>query len=85
VTVDAGDAEWMTVAEVADRFGVGVRTVRTWVRRGLLPGGRWGAPGSPGAPRIRIRRADVRAFAERHSWGQPRPAWLDAPDPPSPT
>jgi excisionase family DNA binding protein len=69
----------MTVAEVAVRFGVTVDTVRVWVRRGILPVGRWKAPGAPGAPRIQIRRADVRAFAGGYYMGKPRPAWLDAP------
>jgi excisionase family DNA binding protein len=77
--MDRNGAEWMTVAEIAVRFGVTVETVRGWVRRGILPVGRWTAPGAPGAPRIRIRRADVRAFAERYYRGKPRPAWLDEP------
>ena len=76
----ANDAEWMTVAEVAVRFCVTMATVRTWVRRGLLPVGRWSAPGIPGAPRILISRADVRAFAERYYLGKSPPAWLDEPD-----
>jgi excisionase family DNA binding protein len=75
--MDRNGAEWMTVAEIAVRFGVTVETVRGWVRRGILPVGRWTAPGAPGAPRIRIRRADVRAFAERYYRGKPRPPWLD--------
>jgi len=78
--MDRNGAEWMTVAGIAVRFGVTVDTVRGWVRRGILPVGRWTAPGAPGAPRIRIRRADVRAFAERYYRGKPRPAWLDEPD-----
>jgi len=72
--------EWMTVAEVAVWFGVTTDTIRAWVRRGLLPVGRWSVPGTPGAPRILISRAEVRAFAELHYMGKQPPAWLDEPD-----
>jgi excisionase family DNA binding protein len=79
--MDRNGAEWMTVAEIAVRFGVTVETVRGWVRRGILPVGRWNVPSAPGVARIQIRRADVRAFAERYYRGKPRPAWLDEPTP----
>jgi excisionase family DNA binding protein len=75
------DPDWLTVAEVAARFGVGVQTVYKWIRRGLLAAE--AHPGKHPAPTYRVRRADARAFAELHSVGKPRPAWLDAPDPPS--
>jgi excisionase family DNA binding protein len=80
VTMDADDTEWLTVAEVADRFGVGAPAVRSWVARGLLPAARRPAPGTRGNTRILIRRADVRAFAERYYRGRARPAWLHEPD-----
>jgi excisionase family DNA binding protein len=77
--MDTNDAEWMTVAEVAERFGVGAQAVRGWIDRGLLPAERRARPGTRGSPRVVVRRADVRPFAERYYLGRSRPAWLDEP------
>ena len=74
------DAEWMTVAEVAVRLGVSINTVRAWIDRGFLPAEWRTVPGVSGKPRIWVRRADVRPFAERYYLGKPRPAWLDEPE-----
>ena len=45
------DTEWMTLAEVAARFGVGDKAVRGWIDRGLLPAERRTVPGAGGRPR----------------------------------
>jgi excisionase family DNA binding protein len=66
---DAGEREWLSVAEVADHLQVNEETVRRWVRSGALPvlnlGGRRAG--------YRIRRAELARFIEaRH--GPLRPA-----------
>jgi predicted site-specific integrase-resolvase len=71
--VDGSD--WMTASEVAGRFGVGVNTVYTWIRRGLLPAEK--RPDWRNVQQYAVRRADARAFGERYYVGKPRPAWLD--------
>ena len=75
--MDAIDAEWMSVPEVAAALGVSQGTVRLWIRHRELPGERHKEPHEFGVPRYRVRRADVRAFAELHYLGKPRPPWLD--------
>ena len=78
VMTNTNDAEWMTVAEVGAALGAHPNTVRRWIRRGLLAAEL--RPGRHNAPTYWIRRADVRAFAELHYLGKPRPPWLDEPD-----
>jgi excisionase family DNA binding protein len=73
-------SEWMTIPELAAALGVSRSTVRYWIRRRELPGERYKDPHEKGLPRYRVRRTDVRAFAELHYLGKPRPPWLDAPD-----
>ena len=55
------EREWLTVAQVADRFQVGVETVRRWIRSGELKvlnvGGR-------GRQDYRIRQPDLDAFID---------------------
>ena len=72
-------SEWMTVPEVAVRFGVVDGTVRGGVLRGLLPAERRREPGASGAPRVWVRTADAEAFGRWYYRGGPRPAWLDEP------
>jgi len=75
------DPEWLSPAEGAAALGVHPNTVRHWVRREYLPSERHTEPHEIGPPRYRIRRADVRAFAERHDTGKPRPTWVAPTEP----
>ena len=70
----------LTAAEVAERVGVHVETVRSWVNRGLIPVAHVERRGT--TTRRWVRWADVRAFGELWAIGRERPAWLDEPDPP---
>jgi excisionase family DNA binding protein len=47
----------LTVAQVAEKYGVHINTVRNWIRDGVLPAYRIGAR------TIRIRPSDVAAVA----------------------
>jgi excisionase family DNA binding protein len=48
-----------TVAEVAARLGVSVRTVRRWIKSGDLVAHRFGSA-------VRIAESDLKAFIARH-------------------
>jgi len=78
---DPQPGEWMTLAEIAARFGVVAATVRGWVRRGLLPAERWRPPPPGRQPRIRVRAVDVEAFEHWYYRRGPRPPWIDDPEP----
>jgi excisionase family DNA binding protein len=52
--------ELMTVADVAEYLRVPQRTVRTWWRRGIIPGG----TKLPGTSVVRFYPAEVLAWAE---------------------
>ena len=67
--------EWMTVPQVAAALGVSQNTVRLWIRHGHLPSERPNEHHQTGVRRYRLRRSDVRAFAELHYRGKPRPPW----------
>jgi excisionase family DNA binding protein len=65
---DAGDQSYrgqspgerfFTIALVAASFGVSVRTVRRWIRRGDLVAHHFGAA-------VRIAESDLKAFIARH-------------------
>ena len=44
--VDAPTCRWLSVAEVAMRFGCSAHTVRRWISNGRLPAARPGGPTS---------------------------------------
>ena len=77
MSMETRDPEWMTMEEVAFALGVSLATVRAWTKRGYVPAATERAEW--GRLRVRMRRSDVRAFAEVHYMGKPRPPWLDEP------
>lgn len=56
--IDDGGADWLTIGDVADRLAVSVRTVRSWLQRGILTGYKFG--GERGE--WRIQPADLERF-----------------------
>ena len=61
---DQGDLsrdEWLDSQDVADLVGVGVETVRRWIRAGELPVLDLGGPKGG----YRVRRSDLDAFLRR--------------------
>lgn len=61
---------WLTPEEVADFLCVPKGTVRHWVRVGRLA-----AISLPGGTRIRIERAALDEFLDRHRTGDPAEVW----------
>ena len=57
MTGKPGDDVWLTVKDVAHLFQVTDRTVRNWLRAGLLVGSKLGG-------RVRIDPAEVRRFSK---------------------
>lgn len=55
------DAEYMTVAEIAELFKLNQQTVRNWIDSGRLPAVRIGSR------RVRVRRSDLENFVAAHS------------------
>ena len=80
MTGDDEPGDRMTIRESAAALGVGTATVRQWTALGYLPTERRTPPPETGPDRFVVRRSDVRAFAELHDRGKPRPAWLDGPN-----
>lgn len=64
--------ELMTPRQVAEMFGVDVRTVYTWVNHGNLR--RLPTPG--GGRQYRLRRSEIERYLKAAEEDQPDPAWL---------
>lgn len=55
-------AQWLTVAQIAERMQVSTETVRRWLRAGDLVGMNLGGKGG-----YRVREEELAAFVERIS------------------
>lgn len=60
-----GRAEYVTIANVAARYGTGREQIHRWIRRGELPAIRVGKL-------VRVAVADLDAFEARHRIGGAR-------------
>jgi excisionase family DNA binding protein len=54
---------WLSVARAADRAGVCPRTIKRWIKGGLLPATR--LPSPQGRGHLRIRLGDLEALVAR--------------------
>jgi excisionase family DNA binding protein len=56
-------AVWLSVARAAARVGVAPRTIKRWIKRGILPATR--LPSPKGQGHLRIRLGDLEALVAR--------------------
>ena len=54
---------WLSIARAADRAGYSPRTVKRWIKGGLLPATR--APSPKGMGHLRVRLGDLEALMAR--------------------
>jgi excisionase family DNA binding protein len=55
---------WLSAADAAERAGVSPRTVKRWIKAGLLPAARLPSP-KEGRGHLRIRLGDIEALVAR--------------------
>jgi excisionase family DNA binding protein len=60
---DPAPPRWLSIRQAADRAGVSTKTVKRWIRRGLLPATR--LPSSKGKGHLRVRLGDFEAVLAR--------------------